>query len=360
MSAHIGPCACMPRAGRSLLGAALRGSVCAALLCGGRARAESQRVELAYAASDAEAPDLERTLANALDLDRIAPALRRVAAVDPRALLEPEPHAPPALAYIWVDFTRPERALIYVVDRAWTRTYVRALARSPNNAALDHAQAGEIVRSAVQALQEGAQIGIARTAPARATPHPERAPPERPLPARRPQLGAGLSYALGPRAGGAELDQGPGAYSYVLAPAGSLRAGGIVALQYRLHRIESARASARLDTLALRAGPLLEIAPTHALRARISVGCGADAVHIDPQAGASVALDRARWVLFPLLTAALGISAPLSHESELLIDLVADIDLVDTRYVVRGGTAELVVENPWPVRPSLRVGVGFD
>ena len=58
--------------------------------------------------------------------------LSRVAAVNARGLLDPVPGAEPALARIWVDVTGAERAVIYVVDRSWTHTYIRTLCGGSN------------------------------------------------------------------------------------------------------------------------------------------------------------------------------------------------------------------------------------
>jgi hypothetical protein len=264
-------------------------------------------------------------------------------------------------ARIWVDMTRGAHVVIYVVDHSWTHTYVRTLLRAPDNPALDHAQAGEIVRSAVQALQEGAVIGIARvqpSAPAQvAAPLAEQLP--RAPPPEGPGFGGGLFYAIGLRADGAAIAHGPGAYGYALAPAGALRLGGALALQYQPHHIAAAGAGARLDTLALRAGPVLEGALS-ALAVQLSLAAGADLVHIDPDATArGLHADAARWAAFPLLEASIGVRAPLSRLLELLVALVADAELVDTRYVIRSGASATVIENPWNVRPSLRVGLGF-
>jgi hypothetical protein len=333
---------------------------CGALLLGAaQAHAERDHVTLAYAADDAEAADLERTLSSALELPDLQAELERVGAVNARGLLEPVPGAEPMLARIWVDVTSATRAVIYVVDRSWTHTYVRTLLRAPGNPALDHAQIGEIVRSAVQSLQEGAVIGIARMEEAASSVRLVAAPAPSSLP-ERSWFGGGLSYAVGLRADHA-LAHGPGAYGYALAAVSTLRLGGMLALQYQPHHIASGAAAARLDTLALRAGPLLECALSDTLNVQLGLAFGADLVHIDPQSDArGVTSDRAHWAAFPLIEAALGARIALSGAFELLVALVADADLVDTRYVVRGAAGTSVVEDPWAVRPALRVGLGFN
>lgn len=344
--------------------AAVIGCACAAWWIAAAHAHAQERVTLAYAASDAEAADLEHTLSSALDLPELRCELSRVAAVNARGLLDPVPGAEPALARIWVDVTGSERAVIYVVDRSWTHTYIRTLLRAQGNAALDHAQIGEIVRSAVQALQEGAVIGIAR---AQLIVPETRAPRAEPIVAATPPpererfwVGAGLSYAIGLRADGAAIAHGPGAYGYALAALGAVRFGGLLALQYQPHRIAHAGTVARLDTLALRAGPLFETPLGRAFNVQLGIAFGSDLVHIDPESDASgVTPDRAHWAAFPLVEALAGARVPVTSAFELLFALVVDADLVDTRYVIRSGGDTKVVEDPWAVRPALRVGLGF-
>jgi hypothetical protein len=345
--------------------AAVIGCACAAWLIAPAHVDAQDRVTLSYAASDDEAADLERTLSSALDLPELRCELSRVATVSARGLLDPVPGAEPALARIWVDVTGAERAVIYVVDRSWTHTYIRTLLRAQDNTALDHAQIGEIVRSAVQALQEGAVIGIAREqliVPETSAPHTEPAvtlPPE--SKSDRFWLGAGLSYSIGLRADGAAIAHGPGAYGYALAALGAVRLGGMLALQYQPYRIEHGGTAARLDTLALRAGPIFETALGRSFNVQLGLAFGSDLVHIDPESDASgVTPDRAHWAAFPLVEAIVGARVPLTSAFELLVALVADADLVDTRYVIRSGAGTQVVEDPWPVRPALRVGLGFN
>jgi hypothetical protein len=355
------------RCGRS--GAARRATIAAfaafVLSCAGfcasraHAHAPGERVQVAYASRDTEAADLATTLRSAIDLPDISGEVQRVIQVDPRALIvaEPEPVAP--LARIWVDLTGSDRALVYVVDRTWTRTFIRSIPRVPGNIALDHAQVAEVVRSAVQALQEGAVIGIAREpAPSRAAPE-QAAVPASPARDRGAWFGGGVLYAVGLRASG-ELGQGPGLYGYGLGRLGEFGLGGVLTLQYQPHRASGAGVEARLDTLALRAGPLLEFVRTSALAPRIAIAVGADLVHIDPEVRATqVAAGDAHWAAFPVLSASLGLRAQLTRDVELSVALAADLDLVDTRYVVSGASGVRVVEDPFRVRPALVVGVGF-
>jgi hypothetical protein len=345
----------------SWMGRRVRLVACAAWLCWAAHARAQDRVELAYASSDAEAPDLERTLASALELPGLRRDVRRVARVDARALLEPPPDAAAALARIWVDVTQASRAIIYVVDRSWTRSYVRTLLREPDNPALDHAQIGEIVRSAVQALQEGAVIGIARAEPAAASPAPRPPVAARAAETAGAAYGGGLFYGAALRADHGALAHGPGVYGYALAPIGAFRLGAALALQYQPHHIARAGAGARLDTLALRGGPVLEAALGAALKLQLLLAYGTDLVRIDPDSDArGLRADAARWAAFPLIEAAIGVRAPIAPALELLVTLLADVDLVDTRYVFRTASATTVVEDPWSVRPGLRVGLGFD
>ena len=335
---------------------------CACLLFAALPVRAADRVQVAYAATDREADEVALTLRSALDLPALQVDLRRVSSVDPRALLVAVPETTRPLARIWVDLNRDGRAFVYVVDRSWTRTYVRSLPRTADNFALDCAQVGEIVHSAVQALQEGAVIGLAIERPPRvvdeAAPSPDAAvrPPRS---ASHGQLGGGASYSIGPRASG-ELAQGPGLYGYLLAPLGAVRLGGLLALAYQPHRVTGQGAQARLDTFALRAGPLLEFAHDNRLAPRVMLAAGADIVRLEPTASAAdVEPVSARTLAYPMLSLMAGLRAHLTHDVELLVALALDVDLVDTRYVrdLRDGTR--VIEDPFRVRPSLLLCLGF-
>jgi hypothetical protein len=326
------------------------------------ALARAERVQVTYAAADADADDLAQTLRSALDLPDLQSDVNRVELIDARALLVAVPETTRPLARIWVDLGRDARAFVYVVDRSWTRTYVRSIPRT-DNAALDCAQLGEIVRSAVQALLEGAVIGIAieRTAQATDTDAgmPVRATPTASAVRREAVLGFGALYAVGLRAKG-ELAQGPGLYGYALARLGEVGLGGMLTLAYQPHRVTGQGAEARLDTFALRAGPLLEFAHGDRLAPRVMVAGGADIVHLDPLARADdVEPVRSRTLAYPMLALMAGLRARLTRDVELLAALTLDIDLVDTRYVrdLRAGTR--VIEDPFRARPSLLLCLGF-
>jgi hypothetical protein len=349
------------RAAQLLASLAIAGSALA------RARADQPPaardfVRVAYAASELEAGALEQTLASALRLPGLEHELRRVPLVDPQALLVPQHEQPAPLARIWVDLTGTERALVFVIDRSYAHVYIRELTRAANPA-LDQAQIGEIVHSAVQALQDGAVIGIAR-AELRVVPPPANAVGARSEPfdsgQARMRLGAGLLYGLGLRASGAALAQGPGLYGYALRDAQGLGLGGLLTAQYQPIRIAGANARASLDTLALRAGPLLEGRLDSRWALRASLGLGADLVWITPSAAnASVVSDAGHFAAFALLEAALGVRARLSEHLELLASAAVEVELIDTRYVVRGPSGLVAVQDPFPVRPWLLIGVGF-
>jgi hypothetical protein len=332
---------------------------------GAASRARAEHVVAAYAAPDAEANELELTLQSALDLPALTHELRRVAAVDARALIIADPSAPEALARIWVDFARDGKAFVYVVDRSWTRTYIRSLPRTPGNTALDCAQVGEIVRSAVQALQEGAVIGIA-IEHAEAQLSSGEAPSVAPAPApaaaphgTRARFGFGASYAVALRASG-ELSHGPGLYAYALAQGDNVAIGGMLSAAYRPHRIEGQGLEARLDTVALRAGPVLELGARRTLAPRVAILGGVDLLHLDPSAhGDAVDAGAERVLAYPMLAVLAGLRARLTRDVELMIDFALDVDLVDTRYVRDANAGPRVVEDPFAVRPALQLDLGF-
>ena len=380
-------------------------------------------VRVVYAASDELAGELERTLRAESRLAGARAKVERAASIDPTQLLLLRPEGPGALARIFVDVTRADRAWVFVVGRDSSRMFARSLPRV-GSAAVELAQIGEIVRSSVQALALGAQIGLSppslppvQTATAEpAIPAPPRAaaiaatqtqtqpdaatrastavrapPPwaaRRALPSTAAQTGptpdqstslptaaqphasddaglhwlVGLLYGIGARSTGGELAHGPGVYTGLRFGRSVLRGGGLVSAQFEPRRIARAGLTAQLSSFVLRAGPSVDwrvgahsalgfavFAGTELLRAAVQTS-RADWI-IDSQQASFVALARLGGQM------SLHLRAP--GHLELAVSLVGDVDLVDTRFVVRSQLGDAVIDRPWRVRPSLVLALGW-
>lgn len=323
-----------------------------------------QRVYLSYAASDDEALALADTLASALQLPGIITRLTRVPEVDARSIVRAPAADALALACIWVDLREARRASVYIVERSGKRVFVRSLERAPDNRQLDHAQVGEIVRGAVQALLQGAVIGIATPQPlaqaGELPAQPARADAE---PTPRVTFGAGVLYAAGLQAQAADVTHGPGVYVFLLravAHPESLAWGGLASARYASHRMARADVSARLDTLMLRAGPACDVPWSARTGLRLSLGLGVDLVALAPDArGSAGRADSSRTLAFAMLQLGAALRHRPTRDIELSISLLLDVDAVDTRYVLQRGAQQVNVEDPWRVRPSLALGFGF-
>jgi hypothetical protein len=372
-------------------------------------------VRVVYAASDEIAPQLEQTLRSESRLPGARASVERSSAIDPSALLSLSAEGSSALARIFVDVTRADRAWVFVVGRDSSRLFARSLPRV-GSAVVDVAQIGEIVRSSVQALAAGAQVGLspppdaavsavrAEEAPAAdlpptatgpSPPRPDgapfttapkayrRRPPPLAAPASVPEWDAaaaarvpaservapsatqwlaGLLYGVGMRSSGGELAHGPGVYTGLRFGQSELRAGGLVSAQFEPRRIARPGVSAQLSSCVLRAGPLLDWTVGSHAALGFALFAGAELLR------ASVQTSRSDWIVDPgqasvaalaRLGAQLSFQLRAAEHLELAVSLVGDVDLVDTRFVVRSQLGDAVVDQPWRVRPSLVLAVGW-
>lgn len=128
------------------------------------------------------------------------------------------------LARIWIDWTKPERVTLYVVDGSWERILVRHIARHANPE-VTREGIGHIVEFALLALRAGERIGMGRESvreelmPTAAAPPAPVAPPaspdvvvlpQAPPPARFAFRG-GVFYEVMAYGGGPDIASGPGA-----------------------------------------------------------------------------------------------------------------------------------------------------
>jgi hypothetical protein len=375
-------------------------------------RADEPAVRVVYAASDELAAELEPTLRNESRAPGARVTVRRTAAIDPTELLMLGAEGAGTLARIFVDMTRPHRAWVFVVGRDSSRIFARSLPRA-GGSAVEVAQIGEVVRSSVQALALGAQVGLSppaqlnASAPAarpvessRATTAPRsprataasRVPGANAAPLTAATLHArssaargsdaataaapaaadegaadvhwlaGLLYGIGLRSSGGELAHGPGLYAGLRFGRAQLRPGGLVSAQFEPRRIARPGVSAQLSSCVLRAGPALD----WTLGARSALGfalfAGAELLR------ASVQISRADWVVasdqaaiaaLARLGAQVSFHLRAAEHLELALSLVGDVDLVDTRFVVRSQQGDAIIDRPWRVRPSLVLALGW-
>lgn len=276
-----------------------------------------------------------------------------------------------ALARVWIDLHGDADATVYLLDVRSERILVR---RVPKEGGVDEVvleQLGQIVATSVEALQQGAVIGLARAdavaawaVPAPApTPAPPRPQPTAPVRREQPlvlELAIGWQLAAWSRQ--PSLLHGP-----VLAIAAAdrrtrLRPGAMLAAQLVVPTgFSHPLVDATIDGWTMRAWARLDPRLGHgALALRTALGVGVDVLRTRPRAGAIAgAVPHVRlWDAHAVLSGSIGLDIAASTSLHVQLDALVELDLRDTRFVL--GDPPLVVFDPWRVRPGARVAFAFD
>lgn len=283
--------------------------------------------------------------------------------------MAPHPHAAPALARIWVDASSPERVTLYVVDGPWERVLVRHVVRAAGSSpALVAEQIGRIVEGVVEALLDGATIGVARAelqapAPPPAIPTAPRAPPPARPTAPKPTPPAPTA-PVGFRPGIAfeALVLGPnapptfdiGAASWFGQRSGTVRWGGSLLAAWRPPSTSRSEPIAvRTDALVLRAAASLLVAVAREWHLRFELGGGIDVEHATPlltQGGGG------RAALAPPTTTAVVCARArfgALFRDVLSLGVFVDVQPVPPRYLFELDGASVVAFARLPVQPGL-------
>ncbi|MFO0570994.1 MAG: hypothetical protein U0263_35495 [Polyangiaceae bacterium] len=296
-------------------------------------------------------------------------AVVRVERVDPKTVIDP-PEGAGIFARVFIDVSNPDQALLFFSDERNERILIRKVALARGLDEVEREELAQIVRSAVEALLSGAEIGIAR-ADARAellpeTARAEAAPPPRPRPPAPPPLRPNPPPAPAARFEpgafyAAELQrdrfwQGPGldlGVSWGSAPA----FGALASLAYRAPMtLEDEALGVRLQAFALRLLPSASFDLGSVLLSG-RIGPGVNLTHFEP-----IRLrDRgvpgdAHWDLTYVVTLAGEGGVPVSGIAlRLLAGL--DADLVETRYVAVDNGSERTLFDAPRLRPWFAVGI---
>jgi hypothetical protein len=337
-----------------------------------------QVVDVAIAASDAEAPQMQSVVEELLARLSMTVNVTRVERVDAAEVVNP--HAgPPRLARVWLDLTRPDRATLYLVSSDWQRILVRHLPKVAGHDELAREQLGHIVETAIDALAHGASLGVTREdasrelgivparppslVPAPPSPRVDRAvspPPSPASPAPALRLEPGLIYDAQLFAGGPNVAHGPALSLFVGSSGAGVRFGGWLTAQYRLPLEQDGMPlGMRIESGSLRLLASIDVPVRDVLIWRFAAGGGADYVHVVPVAvpGAAAATnDLPDQVIF-VARAVVASRVALGSSVALLAGLSCDFDPNETRYLVAHGSSPEVVLQPWPVRPSVFAGL---
>jgi hypothetical protein len=305
-------------------------------------------------------------------LGRIDVPIRRgpiLAVLDPRVVLEPEPDAPPALARIWIELGGA-RTTVYLVDGEWERILVRHI--PSDGPALDEVgreQIAHIVHAAVEALLDGARIGLTQdqaraelgVAPRVTPPEPEPEPtPQAPVAPSELAADFAIGYAPQLFADGPTLRHAVLALVSMLVGRGSPRLAIALGVDFwptTGHEGGGVRLDLRSLLVRFEAGVDIDLTEETSLRA--TAGLTIDLTAVEPRTvpGSDVAVASPWDAVGPLASVRVAAHQRLYEWVGLSGGLLFDVDLLDTRYVVRASMRDQTVVDPWPVRPALFVAV---
>ena len=338
-----------------------------AVLCAAGARAQEagppRELDLALAADPASADALRTLIEELLAGLDVGVRARVVDTIDPRDVVSPPPSPQPAIARVWIGI-EPPSAILYLADASWERVLVRRVPVATLDVAARE-QLAQIVVTAIEALLGGATIGLSR-AEAQAElvpeepatpPQPTTSPAREPTPIEEPEISLGVEVWLGgglpiwsdgPRAGAAVLAR------FALFP--SVRGvRPITILEARVRPPQTAQSDdveLHLWSATARIEGGADVAIDSDTSVRATVGLALDVTSVDPRPRtARVAPTPARDDVTALITFAAGVTRRLAAFIWASAGLSLDVDLVDTRYVVLAGSTEVVVLDPWSVRP---------
>jgi hypothetical protein len=318
-------------------------------------------VDLYLAASDSEAPAMEKVARELLERLDVTIRLTRIEHVDPRVVVKPDRSAAPAVARVWVDLTGEGPRTLCVVDAPWERVLVRHL--PPASDEVTRETAAHILETAVDALLRGEHLGIERDkveVPAPPPPPPIAVPPK---PPPRPNLlrgDASLAYEAQVFGPGPVIRQGPELSVALTVGQGRWRPGALFGLQYRIPAIvDDIPVGLRFDSFATRAVGILDVVLSSRTTLRSGLGLSLDFDRVSPRAGTNPAvhIGQVESYLTPLARLCVGADVALLEHIALDFGAAIDIDFTGTEYVAVGGTTSVVDFAPWPVRPALYLGL---
>lgn len=334
----------------------------ALLLATTRAHADPPRATLTLAV---DAAPLRAALRDLLDRVGVAATFFETPRVTLDAVLS-QPARGDLAARVWIDLPAPAQARLFVLDAAGDRVFVRSFALDHGLDEVARETLAHVVADAVDALAHGAVIGVHRDTLRPVTPPPP--PPPSPAapaaPARTVPLPRGWRahvMALGEaQLRGPALAAGASASLGVSWPVGAWRFGARATGRYAVAAsFETAPFALRTSEVALRAMAFAQGPRWGRLALEGALGAGVDLVAVS----AFTASD-AQWVatpapLFaaPVARAELVARVALGGAFALVAGAAVEAELSASRYVAtRDGAAQPVLA-PWPLRPSLTLGV---
>jgi len=287
--------------------------------------------------------------------------------LDSGAIVHPPADFEQAVARIWVDASAQGRVTLYVVDGPWERILVRHVPLPNALDAVAEEQVATIVRYAVEALMQGATIGIRREELVEASDRePVRDAPDVKEPAGehgardepphqaqgRMRWNAGARYEAA-MASSSEVLHGPGLQTD-LAWQGPLSPSLGLSLFHRLPvMVEGSLLGARLSAVGIRGVASASTRIRPGVDVAGGLGMGTDLVYIQPRrvGEGSAEPEASRWMAVPVFRLVSRGSLALSRNAALQLSAGVDLHPVRTRYVVSRAGQEAAVFEPWQIQP---------
>lgn len=308
--------------------------------------------------------------------------------IDLARAVAPAPVEPEMLARVWIELAPADRGgvvTVALVDGRHERVLVRHIAAPIGVDAAVRETIATLVASAIEALRDGAVIGIERAVaqaqldaaippPPADTPNSSAAPttptrpqPDAPPPPTTPRRRGDRRIALAIEPGWSllawsreqPLQHGPSLALGVLSR-GRWRAGAGLSGQYRLPaRVAHDDVGLRLSSGSLRVWAGVHPGITQRVGLRARVGAGVDLVRASVSATTPGVRTRVAAVhALPVVRASFGVGVSLTPGLQLALDAALEVDLVDTRFVLEA--PDRTVFDPWRARPGVTLSLAWD
>jgi hypothetical protein len=324
---------------------------------GSMARAAERKVEIVIAGSPSDAALLEDTMRAGLAHAGVATQTVRVDRLDVHEVVTPASNARPVAVRVWFDLQTPGQAVIYMADESWERVLVRRMALPDGLDEVGREALTFVLKSSVEAMLSGAQIGVSREEAKEilgdeARPARDRVDEKTPSTEPRGALFAfGLGYEMQGYAKAVPITHGP-ALSLALGDRGFFRAVWLAGTYRTPTDFETDTVRVHMTSFGGRIGVAAHprLSPTVWLTTSALVGV--DWTHLEPRIKEGLELQSSSVLTSVGSSVRPVVGVGLSvHQTLLLFQIGADVDLVRTRYVVQTDGVGAYALSPWPVRP---------
>ncbi len=330
---------------------------------------DSAGLELRIVGPEPEAARIQLVLKRLLDEQGVHARFFVTQDISIKEVLKPPADPTSIVGRIFIDLREPDAITLYMSNARAQSFAFREVRIEQGKSELAREAAGAIVDGAVRLLLSGGSLELSREGAeqalqaAHARPPLGSAPPARAVrataaaPARTFQPW-GFYGASAQASSAKSIVHGPGLGLEVL-PGSKLHS--TYSLQYQLPAtFEGAGASARLSTLAARAGIAWNVAGGTRSRLSLAACAGVNLTWLSPRElePGTVTLGKSRWIAAPMLRPVLTWQYEMPGWGFGVMTFL-DIDPVGTRYTVRRRETQVVAFEPWRARPGIAALVAW-